>query len=159
MSKPDYVRYLRALVGQRPVNLSGSCVVVMRGQEILFQRRSDNGFWGLPGGISELCEALESTARRELLEETGLVAGELHLLSVISGPETYTQLPNGDEICQMSAIYLCRDWSGQPVPDGVEGLELRFFSLDAAPTLLGPVNRQALRLLREGQLMPSLIHE
>ena len=37
-----------ALVGPRPVNLAGSGVVVMRGQDILFQRRSDNGLWGGP---------------------------------------------------------------------------------------------------------------
>lgn len=123
----------------------------MRGLEILFQRRSDNGFWGLPGGISELGESLEDTARRELTEETGLVAGELQLLVVISGPETYVQLPNGDEFFQVSAVYLCRDWSGQPVPDGDEGLELRFFPLDAPPIQLGPVNRQVLRLLRQDQ--------
>ncbi|GAA4016594.1 hypothetical protein GCM10022631_31250 [Deinococcus rubellus] len=104
MSRLDYVRDLRALIGLRPVNLAGSCLVVMRGQEIVFQRRSDTGFWELPGGIAELGEELEETARRELLEETGLVAGGLQLLAVISGPVTYVRLPNGDGFFQVSAV-------------------------------------------------------
>ena len=78
-----------ALVGPRPINLAGSGVVVMCGQDILFQRRSDNGLWGWPGGISELGESLESTARRELTEGTGLVAGELERLRQGRAPRSH----------------------------------------------------------------------
>jgi 8-oxo-dGTP diphosphatase len=48
--------------------------------EILLIQRKDPPFrqmWALPGGFMEMEETLEETARRELLEETGISAGEL----------------------------------------------------------------------------------
>lgn len=40
--------------------------------------------WSIPKGIAEPGEDLESAARRETLEETGVVAGSLTLLSAIT---------------------------------------------------------------------------
>lgn len=40
------------------------------------------GYWSLPGGGQHLGETLEACARRELEEETGLLAGKMELLVV-----------------------------------------------------------------------------
>ncbi|MCF3945601.1 NUDIX hydrolase [Acidiphilium sp. AL] len=60
----------------------GVGVVVLRGESVLLVRRGQKpalGAWSLPGGGQELGETAEATARRELLEETGLTVGPLVL--------------------------------------------------------------------------------
>jgi len=61
----------------------GIGIVLLRGDEVLLVRRGKPpaiGAWSLPGGRQELGETAEACARRELLEETGLQAGELRLI-------------------------------------------------------------------------------
>lgn len=146
----NYVHELRARVGHAPVNLAGACALVVNAAgEVLLQRRTDTGGWGTPGGLAELGEALEDTLRRELLEETGLTPLDTELLTVVSGPATFVRLPNGDAFYQVTAVYLIRAWEGTPRADGAEGLELRFFPLDALPAPLGPVDMRAMAFLRE----------
>lgn len=47
----------------------------------------DAGKWALPGGFIEIDEDLEPAARRELVEETGLVVGELEQLQTFGKPD------------------------------------------------------------------------
>ena len=64
----------------------GIGVVALRGEVVLLIRRGRApraGHWSLPGGGQRLGEGAEACARRELLEETGVEVGALHLLAVI----------------------------------------------------------------------------
>jgi 8-oxo-dGTP diphosphatase len=68
----------------RPIVGIGICV--LRENSVLLVRRArppSLGQWALPGGAQELGETAEAAARRELLEETGVSAGALHLAAVV----------------------------------------------------------------------------
>ena len=119
-------------------------VLVRRGDAVLLQRRRDDGTWGLPGGGLHPGETLEQTARRELLEETGLTAGALTLVDVYSGPEFVVRYPDGFAAYVVGATYATDDIEGDPVADGDETLELRWFDGADLPRDINDYNRTLL---------------
>ena len=129
----EYYKELRKYVGHRPLILPGSVVLILNDtNQVLLQERAP-GIYGLPGGLMELSESLEDTARREVLEETGLHIGKLTLCHVYSGPEYYFEVPNGDTFYSVTAVYETRDYRGVISPDGVESLNLHFFAPNNLP--------------------------
>jgi 8-oxo-dGTP diphosphatase len=60
--------------------LAGASVIVLKPEAVLMVERGRTplqGLWSFPGGRSEPGENAEATARRELIEETGLEVGAL----------------------------------------------------------------------------------
>ena len=145
---------MRAVLGSRPLITAGVVVVVLRGNEVLLDMRRDSRKWALPGGFKELGESLEEAARRELLEETGLVARRLRFLALCSGPEFAHTYPNGDRIDQVAAVYQALEVDGDPRAGEQESLEVRYFALDGLPSPLEPLSERllarALETLRGG---------
>ena len=139
-----YIRELRQLVGHRPIIMVGSGVLLLRGNQVLLQRRKDNGLWGIPGGSLEPGESLEEAAIRETYEEVGLVIDKLTLFKVYSGKDQFYTYPNGDQIYDVCVAFLTRDFHGELQADASEVLELAFFPLDKLPADLNPLDQQIL---------------
>lgn len=149
----EYILDLRKIVGHRPLLQVGASVLVENEQgQVLLQKRRDNRMWGYAGGSVELDERVEDAARRELLEETGLVAGEMTLFGIYSGPKLHYTYPNGDEVSNIDVVFLCKDYSGTLKAQPSEVEELRFFSADALPERITPPNRIPLAQWREQML-------
>ncbi|MCJ8007616.1 NUDIX hydrolase [Lederbergia wuyishanensis] len=142
-----YVEDLRKLIGTRPVILVGSVVIVINeSNKVLLQQRSyPYGVWGLPGGLMELTESTEDCARREVFEETGLVIGDLELLSVSSGPQNFIKAQNGDEFYVVTITYITREiLEGGLKVDGAESLSLDYFDLNNLPENMVGGHRKAI---------------
>lgn len=133
-----YIADLRKLVGKRPLVMAGASVILLnKNNQILLQLRRDNNCWGLPGGSLELGETLEEVAKRELYEETGLIANRLKLFHTFSGTEFYYKYPHGDEVYNVVSNYICEDYSGE-LKINEESTELQFFSMNELPLNISP---------------------
>lgn len=98
----------------------GVGVIVMQGSKVLTATRTDDGTICGPGGHLEGDEDLKSAALRETEEEFGIVPTELELLGELTGmPEEYCN----------STVYLCTQYEGTPVADGIEQKSASFVEL------------------------------
>ena len=132
----SYVDDLRKIVGHRPLILVGAVVIILDDKlRILLQQRKTTsyGMWGLPGGLMELGESTEDTARREVLEETGLIIGKLNLIDIFSGPENFLKVPNGDEFYSVTVAYYTSEVRGDLVIDDSESLGFDFVDVNELP--------------------------
>lgn len=93
---------------------------------ILLEKRSDNGFWGLPGGRIEPGESILLTASCAVREETGLTISITRLLGVYSGPEhRIVAFPDG--VVQLVDVLLEAVVVAGELACSSESLDLRFF--------------------------------
>ena len=140
-----YIMDLRSVVGHRPLLQVGASVIVVDAENrVLLQLRSDNHCWSYAGGSVELDEVVEDAAKRELFEETGLIAERLELFGVFSGKETHYVYPNGDEVSNVDIVYVCKEYTGTLKCQEGEVEDLRFFSLNEIPENISNPIRKAL---------------
>ena len=149
----DYVKSLRADVGSRKILLNCAGTLIVQDGKILFQRRSDNGRWGLIGGLLELGETYTQAALREAREETGL---EVELDSFLGIFHNHDMVwGNGDRAHTIGAYFTARILSGTPRIDE-ESLELRFFSREEIPELFAEDHAAAIEAYYSGIRYPLL---
>ncbi len=131
---PSYLEWIRAQVGPRKILMvyASACIRDDAGR-VLWQRRADFGWWGLPGGVLELNESLPECVIREVREETGLSVRPTRLIGVYSSPDFDVTYPNGDQVQQVTACFECRVDGGKWRVDKNETLELGWFDPSAPP--------------------------
>lgn len=128
----DYIKHLRAMVGHEKVIMVTAGVFVFDDENnVLLQKRSDNGKWGIPGGFIEFGENVQQAARREVYEETGLHLEELELFGIYSDYET--TYPNGDKASLVQVLFTCKAYTGDLTVHNEESLCNKFFRLDKLP--------------------------
>ena len=109
----------------------GIGIVVIKGDRVLLCRRGkppNVGTWTLPGGAQDLGETVETGARRELLEETGLTVGALHFCAHV---DVVREDHDGRVRFHYTILDFAAQWvSGEPVA-GSDVSEVEWAPLDA----------------------------
>lgn len=119
--------------------------------EILLIQRKDPPFvnmWALPGGFMDMEETLEGAARRELLEETGIRAGELIRFDTYDKPG---RDPRGRTITQVF-VMIWKAEMGTPKA-GSDAATLQWYGLHDLPELAfdhKQIVNDVIRMIKEG---------
>jgi ADP-ribose pyrophosphatase YjhB (NUDIX family) len=130
---PEFVRDLRRHVGTAELWLPGVTAVVRRGHYLLLAQRSDTSEWSPVTGIVDPGEQPAVAARREVLEETGVVVHVDRLARVQALPRT-THV-NGDLATYLDHTFACTYVSGEPHVADDESLAVRWWHRDELPPL------------------------
>jgi 8-oxo-dGTP pyrophosphatase MutT (NUDIX family) len=125
-----YLRGLRARVGRELLLVpSVTALVFDEKARLLLVRHVEGDLWVAPGGSIDPHETPADAVVREVWEETGLLVEPVRLLSVYGGPEFEVVYQIGDRVSYVMTVFECRVIAGTPRADGVETLELGYFSL------------------------------
>lgn len=129
MSMSPYLRRLREHVGHDLLEIP-SVAVAVRDEKgrVLLARHSEGDVWVMPGGAVEPEETPADAAVREAWEETGLLVDLERIVGVYGGPECTVHYRNGDANSYLMVVFEGRPVQGAAMPDGVELLELGWFS-------------------------------
>jgi len=145
----EYIQSLRQHIGHAPILMIGAATLIVDDRNrLLLMKRSDSGCWGPPGGAMEPGEIVETAARRETREETRLEVREMSLFGVFSGLELYYKYPNGDEVDNVTIVYLSRDFTGEIQLNG-EHTEWGWFSAEEIPEDLSPPIKPVIRKFKQ----------
>ncbi len=107
-------------------------VIEDRGRYVL-ARRSDNGWWNLPGGGMEAGETADEALAREVREEVGLTVAIEYLIGVYSKPQK----------SEIVLTFLCHP-TGGTLGTSDEVSESAWFAPDDLPDPFLPKHRQRL---------------
>jgi ADP-ribose pyrophosphatase YjhB (NUDIX family) len=142
-----YIKRIRAAVGSALILVPAVSTLALDDDgRVLLVHESDQDAWSTPGGSIEVDERPEDAARREVLEEAGLIVHLDGILTVLGGPEFHTHYKNGDEVAYVATVYRGTVVGGEPRPDGDEVSAAAWFAVDDLRTI--PLSGFATQLFR-----------
>ena len=108
-------------------SVSVAGVVVDPAGRVLVIQRRDNGHWEPPGGVLELGETFDEGARREIVEETGI------LVEVERLTGAYKNIPHGI----VALVFRCRPVGGK-LSTTDESVSVKWVDSEEALSLMTP---------------------
>jgi len=91
-----------------------SAFVLDQDDQLLMIRRTDNGYYALPGGRHELGETMTQTVVRETEEETGVIVEVTSLVGIYSNPDHVMAYDDGEVRQEFSICFRARPVAGAP---------------------------------------------
>jgi 8-oxo-dGTP pyrophosphatase MutT (NUDIX family) len=126
----------------RGMTLGTRTAVLDHNNSVMLVRHSYSPGWFMPGGGVERGETLEQSAKREILEEAGIVAeGAMTLHGIFLND---AQLKGDHVACFVLRAFSRRDWQAS-----LEIREAAFFPLSALPEATTGGTRRRLREITE----------
>lgn len=104
-----------------PFSIGVGCIVTQKDKVLLVKITYGHQGWMLPGGYVRATETIGEAAKREMLEETGLIIEPVELVSVRS------RVKGGKS--DLYATFIARVIGGELKTDGREVREARYFTL------------------------------
>jgi 8-oxo-dGTP pyrophosphatase MutT (NUDIX family)/quercetin dioxygenase-like cupin family protein len=101
-------------------------------QRLLLVKRRDSGFWAMPGGSMELSDSLESCARREVREETGVDVAITGMIGTYTDPATIIAYSDGEVRREFSILLAAsaKDASDHALVHDDESTDVQWVKLD-----------------------------
>jgi dTDP-glucose pyrophosphorylase/8-oxo-dGTP pyrophosphatase MutT (NUDIX family) len=126
---PDFPEMMNAAVKL------GTCIVIFdENRRVVLERRSDCGWWCLPGGRVDPGETVLATALREAEEETGLRVEPTFFLGLFSDPRRRTvRYTNNGDIRQLVDATILAKPVGGLLAASIESLDVRWFAPGELP--------------------------
>lgn len=140
MPIPEFIVELRKHIGHAPLWLPAITAVVIRDQQVLLIKRSDNGAWTPVTGIVEPGENPADCAEREVFEEAGIRVISRRLAWVhVTRPIVHA---SGDHAQYLDHVFRM-DWAGgEPFAADDESIDARWFDLAGLPTMSADMHRR-----------------
>ncbi|HDK7167461.1 TPA: NUDIX domain-containing protein [Clostridium botulinum] len=122
-------------MGQAKEICPGVAIVIFNDKkQILLQKRSDVGLWGIPSGHVEPGETVINAAIREVFEETGLHVKVARFIGVYSDPKSQIfEYPDGRITHFVTCCFEAKIIGGEISCESSETLDLKFFPIDELP--------------------------
>jgi ADP-ribose pyrophosphatase YjhB (NUDIX family) len=152
----NYIKDMRKYIGHETLLTVGCGIIIEDNEQILLQHRTDGDNWCIPGGLMEIGEHFEETAKREAFEETGLQVTDLDLFGIYSGEKCFAEYPNGDKVFSVQIIFKAKQYIGELKQKDIESRDHRFFGKNELPSNLNPRQKPFIDDWARGEKTPLI---
>lgn len=143
-------RYQTNVTGEETIRLGVAVALINAHNEILLERRSDCGWWGVTGGKLDVGEKVKQCAQREIHEETGMLIeiDKLEFIDIFSNPKEGRILQYPDNrVHLVDIVYLYKTNEFNFIKSN-ESLELKYFPIKNTPGKIVPPAIKPLSCIR-----------